>query len=146
MAASITWYAKLEGLAEFEETTDFYAGSYDSEHEIKIDLQIWNNRYGKTNVSDLTSFDLVFYFDNIEDTALYDYCTVMYNGSALPFSVSGYKAVVDLPSVTLYGYKNNGTLEQGSANCLQLQFVFNAHTARLKTNDLKSLYFEVLPR
>ena len=41
----ITWYAKLSSDVEFNQTNEIYAGTYTSDNEIKVNIQMWNNRW-----------------------------------------------------------------------------------------------------
>jgi hypothetical protein len=99
-------------------------------------------------VDDLNDYDICFFFDRVEDSALLDMCTVVYNNtSTVSFTVSGRKAILQLENKpVLKGTKNNGSSADNPDNFMQLRFIFDASGERLKDNDLKSLYFEVLER
>lgn len=77
----ITWYAKLSSDVEFNQTNEIYAGTYTSDNEIKVNIQMWNNRWGTVDVNSLTNFLINIYFDYIEDNSLFDYCSVVLNNS-----------------------------------------------------------------
>ena len=144
----ISWYAKKISDAKYSVEPRFYAGKYSDNDPIVVDIQLWNNRWGTTTVSDLTNYDICFFFDRIEDSSLLEYCNVLLNSTdSLLFSVSGNKAILEIENKpTLKGTKNNGSSADNPDNYLQLRFVFSATGARLKDNDLKSLYFEVIER
>lgn len=144
----ITWYAKLVSDDRYSVNPRFYAGRYNDEEPIIVDIQVWNNRWGTTDVEDLKSYDICFFFDKIEDSVLLSYCTVIYDGNTvIPFNVSGQKALLEFSAKpTLSGKKNNGSSADNTDHYLQLRFIFSATQERLKDNDIKSLYFEVLNR
>ena len=144
----ISWYAKLLSDERYSVNPSFYAGKYSDEDPIVVDIQLWNNRWGTETVEDLTNYDICFFFDRIEDSALLNYCTIVYNeNTVIPFNVTGQKAILELTSKpVLSGTKNNGSSADNTDHFLQLRFIFSAIQERLKDNDLKSLYFEVLER
>lgn len=144
----ISWYAKKISDAKYSVEPRFYAGKYSDNDPIVVDIQLWNNRWGTTTVSDLTNYDICFFFDRIEDSSLLEYCNVLLNSTdSLLFSVSGNKAILEIENKpTLKGTKNNGSSADNPDNYLQLRLVFSATGTRLKDNDLKSLYFEVIER
>lgn len=144
----LTWYAKKITDEKYSVDQRFYAGKYTDNNQIVVDIQLWNNRWGTETVDDLINYDVCFFFDRVEDSALLDMCTIVYNSAvSIPFSVSGSKAILQFPDKpTIKGTKNNGSSADNPNNYIQLRFVFNASGERLKDNDLKSLYFEVLER
>lgn len=144
----ISWYSKLLSDERYSVNPDFYAGKYSDEDPIVVDIQLWNNRWGTDNVDDLTDYDICLFFDRLEDSVLLNYCTIVYDeNTVIPFNVSGQKAILEFTSKpVLSGKKNNGSSADNPDNFLQLRFIFNAVQQRLKDNDLKSLYFEVLQR
>lgn len=144
----ISWYAKLLSDERYSVEPRFYAGRYTDNNQIVVDIQLWNNRWGSTTVDDLKDYDICFFFDRVEDSSLLDMCTVVYNNaSTVSFSVSGRKAILQMDNKpVLKGTKNNGSSTDNPNNFMQLRFIFDANGERLKDNDLKSLYFEVLER
>lgn len=144
----ISWYAKLLSDERYSVNPSFYAGRYSDEEPIVVDVQLWNNRWGTEDVENLTDYDICFFFDRIEDSILLNYCTVIYNGNiAVPFNVSGHKAILEFSvKPVILGTKNNGSSADNPGHFVQLRFLFSATQERLKDNDLKSLYFEVLER
>lgn len=144
----ISWYAKLLSDERYSVEPRFYAGRYTDNNQIVVDIQLWNNRWGSTTVDDLKDYDICFFFDRVEDSSLLDMCTVVYdNASTVSFSVSGRKAILQMDNKpVLKGTKNNGSSADNPNNFMQLRFIFDANGERLKDNDLKSLYFEVLER
>lgn len=144
----ISWYAKLLSDERYSVEPRFYAGKYTDNNQIVVDIQLWNNRWGSTTVDDLKDYDICFFFDRVEDSSLLDMCTVVYNNASnVSFSVSGRKAILQMDNKpVLKGTKNNGSSADNPSNFMQLRFIFDASGERLKDNDLKSLYFEVLER
>lgn len=144
----ITWYAKLNKETQYEETNDYYAGSYTPGHAIDVDIQIWNNRFGLDDVAMLSDFYIVVSFDRVEDSSLFDYCTIVLNdASIIPLKKNGKKAVLELPdTVKLSGTKNDGTLDSNVDHYMNLEFQFDAEGTKLKENDLKDMYFQIIQK
>lgn len=144
----ISWYAKLLSDNQYSVNPHFYAGKYSDDDPIIVDIQLWNNRWGTETVDNLSNYDICFFFDRLEDSILLTYCTVVYNGNTvIPFNVTGHKAILEFPAKpVLSGTRNNGSSADNPDHFLQLRFLFSATQERLKDNDLKSLYFEILER
>lgn len=142
---NITWYAKI-GDSTYEARQEIYAGTYTKEEKISVDIQIWNNRWGTEDVEAVSDFALNIYFDSLEDSALLQCCRILLGGKDdLSLIISGQKATVSFPStVTLDGVKNDGTSANSKTNYISLTFEFDAPEYKLKENDLKSLYFEIV--
>ena len=144
----ISWYSKLLSDERYSVNPNFYAGKYSDEDPVAVDIQLWNNRWGTETVEDLSDYDICFFFDRLEDSVLLNYCIIVYNeNTVIPFNVSGYKAILEFDTKpVLSGKKNNGSSADNPGNFLQFRFIFSAVQQRLKDNDLKSLYFEILKR
>lgn len=144
----ITWYAKLNKETQYEETNDYYAGSYTPGHAIDVDIQIWNNRFGLDDVATLSDFYIIVSFDCVEDSSLFDYCTIVLNdANIIPLKKNGKKAVLELPdTVKLSGTKNDGTLDSNVDHYMNLEFQFDAEGTKLKENDLKDMYFQIIQK
>lgn len=144
----ITWYAKLNKESQYEETNDYYAGSYTSGHPIDVDIQIWNNRFGLEDVANLADFYIVISFEHVEDSALFDYCTIVLDdANIIPLKKSGKKAILELPdTVVLSGTKNDGTLDNNKDHYINIEFQFDAEGSKLKENDLKDMYFQIIQK
>ena len=86
------------------------------------------------------------FFKDKEDTALFEYCTVIFNGGdILGMERTEDKMTLVFPKkVTLSGQKNDGTSKKNPNNFISLQFVFQAGDAELKEHDLKSLFLEIV--
>lgn len=148
MAPKLSWYTKKLNDEKFSVDPQVYAGTYTDNDQIVMDIQLWNNRWGTETVDDLKNYDICFFFDKVEDSTLLSFITIMYKGNSVGYSISGRKAVLqfgeDRP--ILSGTKNNGSSADNPNNFLEFRFVFSAEGQRLKDNDLKSLYFEVMDR
>jgi hypothetical protein len=141
----ITWYSRI-GDDTYAAQSEIYAGTYTKKENIRVDIQIWNNRWGTEDVESLNSFALNMYFDSLEDSALLQCCKVILGGTdELPLIITGQKATVSFPdAIMLSGVKNNGASANSQENYISLTFEFSASEYRLKENDLKSLYFEII--
>lgn len=144
----ITWCAKLREQEKFETSNEFYAGTYMDSTPLVVDIQLWNNRYGIEDVENLKNFDVEFYFDNMEDEKLLDYCTISITGrEQITFKRINDRAVIQFPDAQVVsGAKNNGDTADAYENYIPLTFKFAAAGKCLKENDLKSLHFEVIQR
>lgn len=146
--SKITWYAKLKKEADYLQSNDIYAGSYTSDSNIIVYLQVWNNRWGNEDVNSLSNFNIDIYFENEEDYTLLDYCTVVLNDSEiLTINKSNNKiGVLNMPdNFKLSGVANDGTAENNQNNYMSLEFRFVApQGTKLKENDLKTIYFEIV--
>ena len=143
----ITWYAKLTEDSQFRQTDEIYAGTYTPNNSIQVNLQIWNNRWGTIDVADLTDFTIHMYFNDVEDTSLFNYCTIVLNKSdILNLTKADNRCILEFPNeITLSGKKNNGTSKENANNYLNLDIVFQApKDVKLKEKDLKSLFFEIV--
>lgn len=146
--SQITWYAKLNTDKEYTQSNSLYAGTYTQDNNIQVNMQIWNNRWGTEDVKDLTNFIINIYFENVEDSALFDYCSITLNNSdVLSINKSASIATLEMPAdLSISGKHNDGTEKNNPKNYINLDFVFSAPTdIKLKENDLKSLYFEIVP-
>ena len=143
----ITWYTKLVEDDEFEAGQQFYAGTYTDDNPIMLEIHLWNNRYGATDVDDLKDFELEFYFDKEEDSKLLDYCSIAVKGKEeTTFRKVGNRGIVQFSTpITISGKKNDGDPETDTENYIALTFKFSAYGKNLKENDLKSLFMEVVP-
>lgn len=144
----ITWYAKLNKESQYEETNDYYAGSYTPGHPIDVDIQIWNNRFGLDDVANFADFYIVISFEHVEDSALFDYCTIVLDdANIIPLKKSGKKAILELPdTIVLSGAKNDGTLDGNKDHYINIEFQFDAEGSKLKENDLKDMYFQIIQK
>ena len=144
MTPQITWFVKM-GDEPFKSQKEIYAGTYSKENKLVVDMQLWNNRYGIVDADTLEGFTINMYFDNLEDSALLSCCKVILGDQdELPLIIRGQKATISFPTeIKLSGAKNNGALSN-AANYIKLTFEFAAEEYRLKENDLKSLFFEII--
>ena len=141
----ISWFVKeQDGLYAPKE--EHHAGTYNNEEKIIVDIQVWNNRWGVEDVETLRSPVLNFYFDTIEDSALLELCKVSFDDMGeVPLIIRGNKASARIGR-DLSGKKNNGddNDENNAQNFVNIRFEFDAEGHRLKENDLKNVYFEVV--
>ena len=143
-APQITWYAKTTG-SSYESGQEFYAGTYTGEEALAVTLQIWNNRWGVTDVETIQNAALNFFFDTLEDSALLASCAVRVgNYDQMPVIIKDGRATVALNRI-LSGVRNNGDAAStlNADNFVEIHFEFTSAESRLKISDLKNLYFEV---
>ena len=145
----ITWYARLDKEEEYTQTDSIYAGSYTHDIDfLSVQMQIWNNRWGTKDVKALSNFNIYIYFENEEDYSLLQYCTVVLNDSdILSINKTNKIGVLTLPdNIEISGIANDGTEDKNPNNFISLEFRFKTpKEIKLKENDLKSLYLEIMP-
>lgn len=141
----ISWFVKdPDGI--FVPQNEYHAGTYTKADKIVVDFQIWNNRWGVEDVKELTNPVLNFYFDTIEDATLLNLCKITVDEyDNIPLMIKEQKASAVLGR-SLSGVKNNGdeTAAANRNNFVNIRFEFDAADYRLKENDLKNLYFELV--
>lgn len=136
----INWYIKESDT--FVQEDEYYLGSYTSDSEIAITVQVWNNRYGSTSVDSISEARLAIYFDSIEDASLLNYCTVSVNSSyyAAPEVELG-RGVVTIGELS--GVYNDGLEEStNSTNYKNISIKFSGFPGNLK-NGLKNMYLDI---
>jgi len=141
----ISWFVK-DPDDIFVPQNEYHAGTYTKTDKIVVDFQIWNNRWGVEDVKELTNPVLNFYFDTIEDATLLSLCKITVDKyDNIPLMIKEQKASAVLGR-SLSGVKNNGdeTAAANRNNFVNIRFEFDAADYRLKENDLKNLYFELV--
>lgn len=136
----ISWYIKEQD--SYIQDDEYYLGSYTSDSEINISVQVWNNRYGSKSVDNIDDARLAIYFDTIEDSSLLSYCTVSINDSyyAVP-ETELQRAVVSIGELS--GEYNDG-LEQSTnvAKYKNIKLKFSNFPGNLK-NGLKNMFLDI---
>lgn len=141
----LSWFVK-ESDGTFAAKEEHHAGTYTKEEGVTVEFQVWNNRWGVEDVLPLVNPVLNFYFDTLEDSALLHQCKITIDDmGSVPLIIKGKKASARIGR-TLSGKKNNGdpNLIENQDNYVNVKFEFSAENYRLKENDLKSLYFEIV--
>lgn len=136
----ISWYI-LED-EDYIQDNEYYLGSFSPSTDIKLKVQVWNNRYGKSNVESIVNARLAIYFESIEDSMLLDYCTVSLNDSEhnkIPIMFG--KGIVDIG--LLSGNSNNGMdVVDNVYNHKNISIVFKDFPANLK-NGIKNMFLDI---
>ena len=139
----IEWQARIENTS-FSTTDNIYAGTHTEDKAVIVYLRIWNNKGGIATVQDLSDFNIIMRFRNIEDSALYEYCNISYGNILLEKIIEKKYAIVILPEYAKISGNNNDGTEEATSNYLDLKFVFQANsTVSLKENDMKELSFSI---
>lgn len=138
--AKITWYIKEED--KYIQDNDYYLGSYSPDSNLSFEVQVWNNRYGSSRVSDISDARLAIYFESMEDGTLLDYCHVSVNGgSEEKLSPMFGKGIVDLG--TLAGASNNGLETLDNVNNYKTITVSFKNFPGLLKNGIKNMYLDI---
>lgn len=139
----ISWFVVNNN--EEKASNEYYAGTYYNNSPIKITLQAWNNRGGISDVEDVREGNLLLFFDNIEDSTLFNFCNVYIDGQKATPVVNNDKLVIKLPKV-LSGKSNDGdsSKAENRNNYLLIEFEFDATGTKLKTEDIKNIFFEIV--
>ena len=140
----ITWLVRRDDEEGFMKSPDFYAGTYNQKKELRLFLQIWNNRFGSETVHDLEDFGIRFSFDKEEDSVLLQYLSVYLGTTTYTPIVTGNGAVVKFPeSVVLHGTANDGA-DTNTDNYVIAQVVIDVpENVNLKLNDLKTMTMSI---
>ena len=145
--AILSWYTKLENESNYAPTQEKFIGTYTALTPLKVNIQLWNNRYGEEDADDLKNFSLRLGFRSFEDSALLDKAQLtLASGQILPGQITGDKKIFILPNnVIISGRKNNGEVNENEDNFISFVLEFNLDTKiQLKENDLKDMYLEVV--
>lgn len=145
--AILSWYTKLENESNYAPTQEKFIGTYTALTPLKVNIQLWNNRYGEEDTDDLKNFSLRLGFRSFEDSALLDKAQLtLASGQILPGQITGDKKIFILPNnVTISGRKNSGEVNENEDNFISFVLEFKLDTKiQLKENDLKDMYLEVV--
>lgn len=141
----LSWYIKNIN-DDYEQTDTVYAGSYTQQSPLIVDFRIWNNRYGKKDVTTIKNLKLNIYFSDYEDSAILQYITVNTNNSQANMTISNNIATASfLDNLTLDGKANDGTDKNNPENYADLELKIDVpNDVSLKMHDLKNLMVEVV--
>ena len=145
--AILSWYTKLENESNYAPTQEKFIGTYTALTPLKVNIQLWNNRYGEEDTDDLKNFSLRLGFRSFEDSALLDKAQLtLASGQILPGQITGDKKIFILPNnVIISRRKNNGEVNENEDSFISFVLEFNLDTKiQLKENDLKDMYLEVV--
>lgn len=136
----ITWYI-LED-EDYIQDNEYYLGSFSPDNEIQLKVQVWNNRYGKTNVENIPNARLAIHFESIEDGLLLDYCSVSINGGdSVKVPIMFGKGIVDIG--LLSGNSNNGMdITDNVYNYKNIAVTFKDFPKNLK-NGIKNMFLDI---
>lgn len=124
-----------------------YAGSYQQDTPLVLNLRLWNNRYGTDKVLDVNGLVLNLYFDTLEDASLLPYLTVTAAGAAATLSISnGIATATFVSDIVISGQANDGTEKNAIENYVDISIILDVKEpdARLKSHDLKNLFIDVV--
>lgn len=136
----INWF-----IIEDDEQTqqeEYYLGSFNSNAEISLQLQIWNNRYGTKYAQSISNAKLVLFFETLEDSALLNYCTVnTEEGGDMKPNMELNKASIYIGE--LNGDPNNGVDSDKNKNHFKnVTITFKNFPSNLK-EGLKNLFIDI---
>lgn len=137
---TISWFI-IEDDEQVQEE-EYYLGSFNSNTNIELKLQIWNNRYGIEDVESIKNAKLILYFETIEDNTLLNFCTVEneFDGEVKP-TIELNKASIYLGE--LNGEANNGIDNEKNTNHFKnVTIRFKDFPANLK-EGLKNLFVDI---
>lgn len=145
----ISYSAKISTNSTYkDDVNELYGGTYTNTNPIKIDIRIWNNRYGLEDVRDLENFYIKLQFGSFEDSSLLNYVKLSHKGIAdLSMNTRDNCRIGTFldNDVVIKGTKNNGTdLDKNNYVDLELLFEIDDENVFLKYQDLKELYLEIV--
>lgn len=137
---NISWHIK-EGSDSIQEN-EYYLGSYSSTEDIELNIQVWNNKYGQTEVESIDNARLSIFFDAYEDNSLLNYCKVSIDDSAASsLNIEANKGTISIGE--LAGYANNGAeSDRNKNNFKNIQVVFSGMPHNLK-KGLKNMFLDI---
>lgn len=139
--SKITWYILEDNEYIQENNNEYFLGSFAPNNEIKLTVQVWNNRYGKTAVESIENARLAIYFESIEDNILLNYCTVNINDNNIKVPISFNKGIIDIG--LLSGSSNNGVDSIDNIyNFKNITFTFKDFPSNLR-NGLKNMILDI---
>lgn len=136
----ITWYMLEDN--DYIQDNEFFLGSFSPDTEIRLTAQVWNNRYGKTNVDSIPNARLAVYFESVEDSMLLNYCSVSIDGNSLSkIPVMFNKGIVDIG--LLSGSSNNGVDSVDNVyNFKTITLSFKGFPSNLR-NGIKNMFLDI---
>lgn len=137
---NVSWYIKEQDT--YVQDEEYYLGSFTSNSEISLSVQVWNNRYGSSDVDNIEEARLAIYFDSVEDSSLLKYCTVSVNNSSyVTPEVELQRAIVSIGE--LNGTFNDGLEEStNQTNYKNITIKFSGFPGNLK-NGLKNMFLDI---
>lgn len=137
---NISWYIKEQ--ETYIQDEEYYLGSFTSNSEISLSVQVWNNRYGSSDIDNIDEARLAIYFDSVEDSSLLKYCTVsVNNGSYITPEVELQRAIVTIGELS--GTFNDGLEEStNQTNYRNITIKFSGFPGNLK-NGLKNMFLDI---
>ena len=140
----ITWYIQTEDSNKMTPQNSAYIGTCTKDHGVTASFQVWNNRYGTTDVSSLENFSIQIGFEHTEDEVILQYCTLINGSSSLTRVIKSGRAIFHIDRV-ISGKKNNGSVSDNPENFLEFTFKFTTPAnSHFKENDLKNMYIEIV--
>lgn len=137
--AIINWYIQENN--DYVQDSDFYLGTFTSDSTIQIVLQVWNNRYGSTELESIENARLALSFDSLEDSALLNYCTVICENSKKQIDIEAGRGIIEIGMLS--GQPNDGTdTAKNKDNFKNINITFDKFPGTLK-NGLKNLYINI---
>ena len=136
----ISWY--IYDNDEYIQEEDYYLGSYNSNSQIQLNIQVWNNRYGSKEVETIKDTRFVVFFDNIEDAALLKYCSISIdNSSFIEPEIELDRAIFNIGELS--GQINDGLeTDNNKINYKNICLLFSDFDGILK-NGLKNMYLDI---
>ena len=136
----ISWYVKEQ--ESFIQEDEYYLGSFTSDSEINITVQVWNNRYGSKSVDNITDARLAIYFDTIEDSSLLEYCTISVNDSVYgALETELQRGIFSIGELS--GNYNDGSEQApNDINFKNIKIKFSNFPGNLK-NGLKNMFLDI---
>ena len=147
--AKLTWLVKVDEDAGYSPAVERFIGTHTPRSAIKANIQLWNNRRGVAAVEDLKSFAIRLSFQDAEDSILLNHLVVMNeDGVNIPLQILGDSAIMNTPAnLVVSGTANNGVPSECKSNYYEFTLLFNPKSnIRLKENDLKNLFLEVIQK
>lgn len=136
----ITWLIKEN--KEYIQDTDHYFGSINPQDTLELEIQVWNNRYGKVSTDSIENARLVIYFDSIEDSTLLNYCSVNINDSGFnKLDLEINRATIEIGKLS--GEFNNGINNENNRNNYKNLIVRFKDFPRNMKKGMKNMFLDI---
>lgn len=141
----ITWQIKKYTDTDYIDNENYFAGTYNKENNLDIELLLWNNRNGSEPVKNLSHFNITLSFEALEDSTLLNYINFYIDGNLVSGSIDANVITFPVPEkYVLSGQANDGSLQYND-NYLYLNLSLTIPAVyKIKENDLKTMSLDVV--
>ena len=140
--SKLSWFVKEN--ESFVSKNEHHAGTFGKNDDLKVEVQVWNNRWGVKEEATIVSPVLSFSFMHYEDNSLIDLCEIFVDGVSMPVMKKEGVGSVTI-NREIKGGINDGdpSSSENKQNYIDIKIVINMAGKEVKENDLKRMYFDI---